>query len=87
MQRLVNQSRWGLGYDEEKLIAEFIVDNQSTRRTALEILRTFFKMEKIFERDGKIYVRTFFNDDLTFKEETIKVEEKLDKAEEELLTS
>lgn len=72
--KIMEQSRWGMGYDEKKLISEFILDMNTTRKTALELIKVFDDAGRIIRKDNKIYSKTFFNDDLTFKEETIKEE-------------
>ena len=57
----------GMGYNEEKLIAEFILDCNTSRKTALELLNVFEKAERLIRKDGKVYSRAFFNNDLTLK--------------------
>lgn len=59
----------GLGYSYNKLIAEFILDCNSSRRTAVELLNAFVEAERFLIKDEKIYSLAFFNKDLTFKDE------------------
>lgn len=60
------QSACNLPYDEKKLIAEFILDMATTKKTAVELLKVFEDAERIIRRDGKIYSKAFFTDDLEF---------------------
>jgi len=58
----------GLGYNEEKLIAEFILDCNTSRKTALEMLNVFATAERLIRKDGKVYSKAFFNNNLTLKQ-------------------
>lgn len=78
--KINKQSACGLGYSEEKLICEFILDCNTSRKTALELIKAFETAERIIRKEGKIYSRRYFNDDLTIKEE-------LSNEEESILTS
>jgi hypothetical protein len=78
-EKINKQSSFGLGYSEEKLICEFILDCNTSRKTALELLKAFETAERIIRREGKIYSKGYFNDDLTIKE--------LSNEEESILTS
>ena len=59
----------GLPYDEKKLIAEFCLDCNTSKKTALEILKLFEDAERIIRKDEKIYSKGVFNEDLSVKEE------------------
>jgi hypothetical protein len=63
-----SQGEYGLGYREEKLIAEFILDTNSSRKTVLELLKTFENAERIIRSEGMIYSLAFFNKDLSIKQ-------------------
>ena len=67
-EKINKQSSFGLGYSEEKLICEFILDCNTSRKTALELLKAFETAERIIRKEGKIYSKGYFNDDLTTKE-------------------
>jgi hypothetical protein len=66
--KLEDQGIFGLGYSEKKLIAEFIIVHGTTRRTALEAIKTFEDAEKIIRKDGVIYSKAYFNEDLSIKQ-------------------
>jgi len=64
-----SQGVCGLPYDEEKLISAFCIANFSTRKTALEIIKTFESAGKIIVKDGKIYSLRYFNPDCSVRKE------------------
>ena len=64
-----SQSAGGLGYDEKKLVAELVLETNTTRRMAMELIKVFEDAEKIIRREGKIYSKAYYNDDLSFKGE------------------
>jgi hypothetical protein len=71
-----SQGICGLGYDEEKLISVFCMNNFSTRQTCKELLKEFEMNDKIIRKNGKVYSRLFFNPDLTLREDVfIPIEE------------
>ena len=45
--RVDELSKDGLGYSEKKLIAEFVLDCDSTKRTALELIKNFEDAERM----------------------------------------
>lgn len=59
--RVNDQSSAGLGYAYDKLIAEFIIDCDSTRKTAIELIKTFVEAERFIIIDKKIYSLAFFD--------------------------
>lgn len=66
--KINDQSACGLGYAEQKLIAEFILDCNTSRKTALEMIKTFLDAERIARKEGKLYSRIYFDENMKFKE-------------------
>jgi hypothetical protein len=87
--KLEEQGIFGLGYEEKQLIAEFVIAHGTTRRTALDLIKIFEDAKKIIRKEGKIYSKAFFNDDLSIKEEIVEPqasnEEKLTSEEEAII--
>jgi len=78
------QGASGLHYEEDKLISAFCLAQNSTRKTALEILKILEDTDKILRKDGKVYSRVYFNHDLSMREEMF-VDKKLDEEADEIL--
>lgn len=59
--KINEQSAAGLGYSEKKLIAEFILDCNTSRKTAIEILKTLEDAERIIKINGSVFSLAYFD--------------------------
>jgi len=84
LEKLNSQGVAGLGYPQEKLLAEFCLFFGASMRVAPDYLKELESAERIVIKDGSVYSRRFFDAKANIREEVFAPEEPEDEAEKEM---